>query len=233
MQHATCASSVIPREPTVTLTTNEIVVIAVAVIAVLLIIAAIVMFVRRRSRRDELKRRYGRDEYARTVDRAGSERAAEEQLNEREARRERLELRSLTSGERSTFRTRFEAIETSFVDSPESAVRSADSLLDEVAEGLGYPDAPADQRLDDLGADHAAAADRYRRSRPRADRDAPATTEQYRQALLGSRVLFEALIGRDPGEQRDDAPPSFRELIGEDDGENVDNGHRRHESTRG
>lgn len=218
------------------LTTNEIIVIAVAVVAVLLIAAAVVLFfVRRRRRRDELKQRYGGAEYARAVDRAGSERRADEQLSDRQARRDALDLRPLSSGERSTFRARFEAIETSFVDAPDAAVRSADSLLDEVAEHRGYPEAPAQQRLDDLAADHPAAVDRYRTSRARTERDgASPTTEQHRQALLGSRVLFTALVGRDPAESAA-APPSFRELV--DDRDPADhghlgNGHRRHEPTR-
>ncbi|WP_052665595.1 hypothetical protein [Nitriliruptor alkaliphilus] len=217
------------------LTTNEIIVIAVAVVAVLAIVAAIVLFLvrrRRRRRRAELKQRHGGADYARAVDRAGSERRAEEQLSDRKARREALDLRPLSSGERSTFRARFEAIETSFVDAPEAAVRSADSLLDEVAECRGYPEVPAEQRLQDLSADHPAAVDRYRTSRARPDQEGSSpTTEQHRQALLGSRVLFTALVGRDPAEQAE-APPSFRDLVDDRDPaehEHRDNGHRRHE----
>jgi signal transduction histidine kinase len=216
----------------VNLSTPDIVVIAVAVVAVLLIIAAIVMFVRRRKRRDELKDRYGRAEYDRAVDRTGSERRAEEQLSEREARRQSYDIRELSSGERATMRGRFEAIESSFVDAPEAAVRSADSLLDEVAELRGYPEAPAQQRLDDLSVDHPAAADRYRRSRARAGDGGTVTTEQHRQALIGSRALFEALVGRD-GNEGEDAPPSFRDIVvEEDDREHADNGHRRHEPSQ-
>lgn len=214
------------------LSTTEIVVIAVAVVAVLLIIAAIVTFVRHRKRRDELKDRYGRAEYERAVDRTGSERRAEAQLSEREERRQSYDIRDLSSGERATMRGRFEAIETSFVDAPEAAVRSADSLLDEVAELRGYPEARADQRLDDLSVDHPAAADRYRRSRARGGEGGSVTTEQHRQALIGSRALFEALVGRDENEA-EDAPPSFRDIVvEEDDREHADNGHRRQEPSQ-
>jgi hypothetical protein len=205
----------------VNLTTPEIVLIAVAAVAVLLIAAAVVLFLRRRRRREQLKERFGDKEYARTVDRAGSEKRAEDQLAERQARRERFEIRSLSSGERQNFRGRFEAVEASFVDNPEGAVRAADALLDAVAERRGYPEVPADERLDDLTTDHPAAVDRYRSTRAAADRDgSSATTEQHRQAMLGSRTLFESLVGRDVDGDVE-APRSFRDIIPEDQGEPV------------
>lgn len=214
------------------LTTNEIIVIAVAVVAVLLIIAAIVMFVRKRRRRDELKQRYGRDEYARTVDRAGSEKRAERQLTERESRRERFELRDLSSGERASFRGRFEAIEASFLDDPTLAVRRADELLDEVAEARGYPDGTADERLEDLSTEHAPEVERYRSSRTEPDHEGrSATTEQHRQAMLGSRALFDAIVGRS-AEPSADPSSAFGRIIELDEGqpEHAGNGTGRSRS---
>jgi hypothetical protein len=216
----------------VNLTTPEIVIIAVAVVAVLLIATTFVLYARRKRRRDELKQRHGGAEYTRTVERTGSARRAEEHLSEREKRRATFDIRDLSSGERATFRGRFEAIEASFVVGPEPAVRAADSLLDEVAECRGYPDADPERRLDDLSCDHAAAVDRYRKTRTRPDPDGGSTTtEQHRLALLGSRVLFDAVVGRNAAE-RVGAPRTFRDLVRDDDHEHLGNGHRRHEPSR-
>jgi hypothetical protein len=216
-----------PERP-VDLTTTEMLIAAGAVLVVLLLVAGVVVLVRRRRRRSELKERVGNAEYERTVDRVGSKRRAEEQLEERRARRDSFEVRELTSAERTSFRGRFEAIEASFVDGPEAAVRSADVLLDAVAERRGYPAAAAEQRLDDLGVDHPGAVDRYRTSRATPNREGGMiTTEQHRQALLGSRALFEALVGRQLTEGAD-APRSFKDIIPDDDG-HESNGHRRPE----
>jgi hypothetical protein len=217
-----------PEGATVNLSTPAIVAIIVAAVVLLALIALVVMLVRKRKRRrEQLKERYGA-EYARTVDETGSKRKAEEHLTEREQRRQQLDVRELTSGERTSFRGRFEALESSFIDSPDASVRSADALLDEVAETRGYPEATADQRLEDLAVDHPAAVDRYRRSRPSVD-GSSISTEQHRQALIGSRALFEALLGRDddvaPG-----APRAFRDIV--DDEDAASNGHRRDEHTR-
>ncbi|MEX0835422.1 MAG: hypothetical protein WD010_04980 [Nitriliruptor sp.] len=209
-------------ESPVELSTTMIIAIAVAAVVVLAVIAAIVVAVKKRkAKRDQLKQRYGA-EYARTVDDAGSKRKAEEQLSEREARREQLDIRPISSGQRSSFRGRFEALESSFIDSPEASVRSADALLDELAETRGYPVAAADQRLEDLAVDHPAAVDRYRKSRPRTDRDGPVPTEQYRQALIGSRALFEGLLGKDDAGDAGVTPP----FEAADRDESSNNGHR-------
>ncbi len=205
------------------LTTDQIIAIAVGAAVVLAVIAAIAIVVRKRKhKRDQLKQRYGA-EYARTVDEAGSKRKAEEHLSEREARREQLDIRPLSSGQRSSFRGRFEALESSFIDSPDAAVRNADALLDELAEARGYPEATADQRLEDLAMDHPAAVDRYRKSRPSPRQDGgPIATEAYRQALIGSRALFEGLLGKNDTSAVDVTPP----FDAVDRDANSDNGHR-------
>lgn len=206
------------------LTTTEMLLAAGVAAVVLLLVVGVVVVLRRRRRRDELQERVGSAEYARTVDRAGSRRRAEEQLEARRLRREALELRVLSSAERSSFRGRFEAIEASFVDGPNAAVRAADVLLDAVAERRGYPAAAADQRLEDLSADHPSEVDRYRSSRGTPAREGgTVTTEQHRQALLGSRALFEALVGKQLTEGAP-APRSFRDLIPDDGPEHAMSG---------
>ncbi|MEX1177029.1 MAG: hypothetical protein WEB09_01075 [Nitriliruptor sp.] len=194
------------------LTTLEIVALAVALGVV---IAAVVSLVRWERRRTRTRLRRREDRHASPVDQGAAQaRRAERRSAEREARRAELAIRSLGPGERSAYRGRFAAIEASFVDGPEGAVRCADVLLDAVAEARGYPEVPAERRLEDLALDHAAAVERYLTTRPRVRPEGGSdATEQYRQALLGSRTLFEALVGRD--EEAEAAPLRFGEIIGE------------------
>jgi hypothetical protein len=199
-------------------------------VLLLILFAIIVAVVRKRRKRDKLEDRYGA-EYQRTVEKAGSRRAADKELQEREERRQSFELRPLEQDERDRFRARWEDLQASFVDSPAAAVRSADELIDDVAGKVGYPKADREQRLADLSVDHPATVDEYRRGRPTSsDAERGPTTEQLRQALLTSRSLFEAVIGRDT-EDVGIPPAPFRELEGSD--ETVSTDHRSHGSTNG
>jgi hypothetical protein len=204
---------------------------AVAAGVLLLILVAITLaVVRKRRKRDKLEDRYGA-EYQRTVEKAGSRRAADKELQEREERRQSFDLRPLDQDERDRFRARWEDLQTSFVDSPAAAVRSADELIDDVAAKVGYPKAGREQRLADLSVDHPATVDEYRRGRPTSsDAERGPTTEQLRQALMTSRSLFEAIVGRDT-EDVGIPPAPFRELEGTDQDPVVD--HRSHGSTNG
>jgi hypothetical protein len=180
-------------------------------VVLLVLVAVVVAVVRRRRRRARLEDRYG-PEYRRAVDEAGSRRAADRELREREERRQHFDLRELDQDERDRFRARWEDLQASFVDGPNDAVRRADELLDDVASKVGYPKADRDQRLADLSVDHPATVDEYRAGRPTSsDPERGPTTEQLRQALLSSRSLFEALVGRD-AEEAGIPPAPFREL---------------------
>jgi hypothetical protein len=207
---------------------------AIAAGVLLLLIAAIVVaVVRKRRRRRQLEDRYGA-EYQRTVEKAGSRRAADKELHDRDERRQQFELRTLAQDERDRFRARWEDLQASFVDGPAAAVRSADELLDDVAAKVGYPKAGREQRLADLSVDHPATVEEYRQGRPvSADAERGPTTEQLRQALLTSRSLFEALLGRDTDDLG--LPPApFRDLEGTDrDGRTRDRRHTDEGSATG
>jgi hypothetical protein len=196
----------------------------VLLLAIVLIVVAVV---RRRRRRARLEDRYG-PEYRRAVDEAGSRRAADRELRERDERRQHFELRSLDQDERDRFRARWEDLQASFVDGPTDAVRRADELLDDVASKVGYPKADREQRLADLSVDHPATVDEYRAGRPTAsDPERGPTTEQLRQGLLSSRSLFEALLGRDEEEEAGLPPAPFRELEDATRDEGHHDGERR------
>lgn len=165
---------------------------AVVVVVIVVIVIAVMKRKKRQERSDRLRERVGSAEYERTVDRVGSRSDAEDQLEARLERRERMRLRSLDPEERDRFVSRWEDIQASFVDGPASAIRSADVLLDDVARARGYPDASGEQRLDDLAMDHSDEVHEYRHVNYDGKKDDP---EGARHALLAARGLFESLVG--------------------------------------
>lgn len=191
------------------------VVVAAAVVALVAIISLMVKRRRRQERTDRLRQRFG-PEYDRTVRRVGSRASAEQQLEDRLARRDRLQLRPLDDDQRRAFLSRWEDLQASFVDGPASALRGADVLLDDVARARGYPDASGDQRLDDVAFDHSDEVHEYRQ----APRDGGDDAEEARRAMLASRALFEKLLGpepRDAGARGADTPePPFERVLGDE-----------------
>lgn len=190
-----------------------------AAVLVVIVLALVVWLVVRRRRRDRLQRRFGA-EYKRTVDERGSRRRAEQDLALRGEERERMEIRPLTASEREQMRARFEEIQASFVDGPESAVRFADHLLDEVAALRGYQETDNAGRIAMASVDHPEDTAVHRRRMAMLDSDQRLDTEDLRQALLAARRLFERLVreGED-GEATAPVPPSPLLGLDEDDGD--------------
>jgi hypothetical protein len=186
-------------------------------LAVLLLAVLLVLARRRRRRRRLLEQRYG-SEYTRTVQRAGSRRRAHQELMDREERRRSYEVRELEPSERERLRARLEALQAGFVDGPESAVRAAEDLVDEIATAKGYPETDRDERLQDLAVDHPTAVARHRDARAGLTTDGkrPPTTEALRESLLATRALAEMLIGREES-STPETPPPFADLVEEDD----------------
>jgi hypothetical protein len=196
---------------------DPILLIAGAVAILVLIALVVVKVVRGRRQRRELEERYG-SEYTRTVQRAGSRRRAHQELMEREERRRTFEVVELEPAERERLRARLEALQTGFVDGPETAVRAAEELVDEIATAKGYPETDREQRLQDLAVDHPAAVSQHRQAQGAltADGRRPPTTEALREALLATRALAEMLIGREEASIAD-TPPPFSDLVDEDE----------------
>ena len=172
--------------------------IVVAVIVVAAVIALAVMAMRRR-RSEELKKRFG-PEYDRTVERRGARDEAESELQERFARRERLNIRRLTPGDRDRYAERWQHTQRRFVDQPPAAIAEADALVMEVMQARGYPVADDfEQRAADVSVDHPEVVEHYRAAHGiSADAtEGRASTEDLRQAMVHFRALFEELLGRE------------------------------------
>lgn len=177
----------------------------IAAVVIVVIVAVIVAVLRRRKRQersDRLRSRYG-PEYDRTVERADSRSDAEQELEERQERHDRMRLRDLDAEERRSLLARWEDLQASFVDGPASAVRGADVLLDDLARARGYPDAPADRRLDDLAVDHSDEVHAYRQAS-----NGGTDVDDERRRLLAARGLFEAMLGTPADDEHEDAPPA-------------------------
>ena len=175
----------------------------IAVVVVAVVVVTVWQAMARR-KTGHLQDRFG-PEYDRTVDAADSKRDAESELQAREERRQRLEIRPLSQAARERYLERWQSVQSQFVDDPRTAVASADSLIQSVMEERGYPVEDFDQRADDLSVHHAEVTQRYREARriAQANQDGNVDTEDLRQAVTSYRSLVQALLADDGDRNRD------------------------------
>jgi hypothetical protein len=173
--------------------TMTIVAIIVIVAVVLLAVGAVVWASQNRSRR--LRESFG-SEYDRTVAEAGDRRAAEKELQQRQARIEKLRIKPLTHDECNAFLDRWHGVQAKFVDDPKKALHEADDLIGEVMEKRGYPVGDFEQRAADVSVDHPNVVTNYRLAHniSRASDQDNATTEEMRQAMQSYRALFDDML---------------------------------------
>src|SRR5438477_10077320 len=171
----------------------------VAVIA-LAILVAVVGFVLIRKRRSQMLRERFGPEYDRVVKKEGGVHPGEDVLQFRAKRREKLQIRSLSSASRSDFANRWTTVQAQFVDDPKNAVVGADQLVSEVMKVRGYPVGDFEQRVADISVDHPRVVENYRAAVAIARRSGrgEASTEDLRQAMVHYRALFEELLEAAP-----------------------------------
>jgi hypothetical protein len=179
----------------------------VAIVIVALIVIALVAVVAMRRRSQRLRERFG-PEYEREVARTGSPTRAEQELEARERRYKKLDIRPLTPGAKQRYAEEWRSIQARFVDDPSAAVAEAERVLEQVMRDRGYPlDSDPARRVEDLSVEHAAVIDNYRVASDIARRNErrEASTEELRRATVSYRTLFEDLLGDDdrrPAESR-------------------------------
>jgi hypothetical protein len=168
------------------------VLIGIAVVA-LIVVAASMMLSRRRS--TGLKSAFS-SEYDRTVASTGSRREAEQELRERQKRREKLVIVPLTGPVRERYSQRWETVQSEFVDAPVAAVRDANELVQQVMSDRGYPMQDFEQQAADVSVDHPDVVSNYRAAYAVWCRceDGSASTEDLRQAMRHYRSLFDELL---------------------------------------
>jgi FtsZ-interacting cell division protein ZipA len=168
------------------------VLIAIALVAVL---AVVVWQALARRRTGRLQQRFG-PEYDRTLSTADSKRDAEAELQEREERRQQLEIRPLSQAAHDRYLQRWQNVQGQFVDDPRGAVANADSLIQSVMAERGYPVEDFDQRAADVSVDYPQVVENYRRGHrlAQASADGSDSTEDLRQAMRHYRALFDELL---------------------------------------
>jgi FtsZ-interacting cell division protein ZipA len=168
------------------------IVIAIGVLAVLAL--GLWMWQRRRTS-SRLRDHFG-SEYDRTVEDEGGRRSAESELQERQRRRDELEIRELPTATRRRYLGAWQMTQARFVDNPDGAVAEADRLVTEVMSARGYPMEDFDQRAADISVDHPHLVDNYRSAHrvSRVAASGDADTEDLRRAMVHYRALFEELL---------------------------------------
>ena len=171
----------------------------VAVVLVLVVLGAILAPIfsgRQRSKRFQGK--YG-DEYERAVESTGGQKAAQDELEERERHVSALNIRPLSAKERGRYTADWMAVQAKFVDEPGQATAEADHLIMEVMQLRAYPVSDFEQRAADVSIQYPALVSNYRAARAIAVRNEQhhAGTEDLRQAMIHYRSLFDELLKAD------------------------------------
>jgi FtsZ-interacting cell division protein ZipA len=180
------------------------VLIVIGVVALALVLALVWVTMQRR-RREHLKRRFG-PEYDQTVQHRKDLREAERELEARERRVAKFDIRPLSREDAARFTEAWRQTQARFVDDPQGAVTDADRLVTELMDARGYPISDFAQRAADISVDHPRVVVNYRAARAIAERHAhgEASTEDLRQALVHYRELFSDLLetqGEEPERQ--------------------------------
>ncbi len=173
----------------------------VAIIVIVVVVLALAWIMQRRQRTARLRKQFG-PEYDRAISDSGSRQAAEQELEERRTRRQKLVIVALDVPARDRYLEQWRLVQARFVDSPPEATRAADRLISEVMRERGYPVEDFEQRAADVSVDHPQVVDDYRAAHTVAEANerSEATTEDLRQALVHYRSLFEDLLEVDePG----------------------------------
>jgi hypothetical protein len=175
------------------MSSGVIVVIIVVAIIVVASAAALAMAGRRR----QLQRQFG-PEYDVLVKQENSQMRAEAELTQRQRRVRKLNIQPLPEAARRRYVDEWQAIQEEFVDSPQSALTEAYSLVTSVMQERGYPTDDDEQVTADLSVDHARTVGNFRAAQA-VTRDVAhgsVETEDMRQALIQYRELFTDLLGQ-------------------------------------
>jgi len=176
--------------------TTTTVLILILMVAIL-VIAGLGWKLFHRQRTKKLRSQFG-PEYDRTIEQYGEPEKAERDLEARQKRMEKVNIRHLTTNERERFADRWQAVQSSFVDDPAGTIREADRLVVEIMVARGYPMVEFEGRAEDLSVDHPLVVSHYRTAHEIAlkHQRGAANTEELRRAVVCYRELFDELVER-------------------------------------
>jgi len=166
---------------------------AIVVVAVVVVVALWMLFRRRKTA--ALRARFG-PEYDHVLHSTRTPAEAERELLKRQARVEKLSIRTLSREDVDRFSAEWKSVQAQFVDDPRNAVIEADRLITDVMRTRGYPLDDPNRVMDDLSVDHAHVINHYRAGREIVARHekGQAGTEDLRQAMVHFRTLFDELV---------------------------------------
>ena len=127
---------------------------------------------------------------------AGGRRQAEQELRDKAARRDQLDIRPLRAEARERYADEWALVQEGFVDEPGDSVDQADALVVRVMRERGYPIDDFETRTDMAAVDHPDVVEHYRAAHKirTANRTGDADTEALRVAVVHYRWLFDALL---------------------------------------
>jgi hypothetical protein len=186
----------------------------IIIVVALVAVAGAVWWVGSRRRSAHLRERFG-PEYERAVSRADTPAEAEADLEAREVRLGKLDIRPLDPNERERFLLEWKEVQGRFVDDPAGTVGAADRLVAEVMLARGYPMDDFERRAADISVDHPNVVENYRAAHGvyRASHEGKAETEDLRKAFVHYRALFAEIL-----ETRDEETEIRPERADEDRG---------------
>jgi hypothetical protein len=167
----------------------------IVIVVVALAVVGAVWWIGARRRSGRLRERFG-PEYERAVSRADTPAEAEAELEAREIRRGKLDIRPLEPDERERFLLEWKEVQAKFVDDPTGTVGAADRLVSEVMLARGYPMDDFERRTSDVSVDHPKVVENYRAAHAvfRSTEQGKAQTEDLRKAFVHYRALFAELL---------------------------------------
>ena len=173
------------------LTPGMMILIAVAILA----IGVAVWMYMQKKRTQDLRSKFG-PEYDKAIDIHRGRAHAESDLEKREKRVAKFNIRSLRDDERVKYAEDWRVEQSLFVDDPRTAVKHADILVQDVMKQRGYPVSDFEQNAADLSVDHPRVVDNYRVAHDIAilDGRGQSSTEDLRKAMVSYRALFEDLL---------------------------------------
>lgn len=173
----------------------QMILIAASVVIVVAVVIIAASYVSSRRNSERLRQHYG-PEYERLVSETGGPKTAEKELLARERKRDKLDIKPLAQSARNDFNTRWQQVQTAFVDDPAAAVGVADRLVTDVMRERGYPVDDFEQRAADISVDHPQIVENYRAAHTihLSQQRGGVDTEQQREAFVHYRALFEKLL---------------------------------------
>ena len=184
---------------------DKTILIIIAAVIIVLIVVGLLLMQRRRTER--LQADFG-PEYDHAVRQTGDKRKAESELQNRQKRVEKLELRPLESSQRQKFRSDWDKVQAEFVDDPEQSINDADGLLQDLMAARGYPVKNFQQVADDISVDHPTVVQRFRTAHDIVVRHqrGQGGTEDLRNAMINYRALFDELLTEGGDESHQSKP---------------------------